>query len=180
MTTGNWFNNDGLYLEFGTTKAQVDTAGEYKMFGPQRIIEVDIDISTLTTTAAIQSNNTFFPIGTNIQIDKVEVIAQVAVATITSFSVGLMKQDRTTALSDTALINAMTQAVVGTAGNTQVLTAGSTAAGAYVGATAGGYVGAYAGNPTEMAYMTAKIAGSAGTGKVRVRIFLSAVGTITQ
>ena len=180
MVAGNWFNNDNLYLEFGTTKATVATAGEYRMLGPQRIAEVDIDISTLTTTAAIQDNNYFFPIGTNIQIDKVEVITQVASATITSLSVGLMKQDRSTTLSDTAFVAALAQADMDAAGETKVLTAGSTAAGNYVGAVAGAYVGSYATSPTETGYITAKIAGSTGTGKVRVRIFWSAVGTISQ
>src|SRR6266576_3960009 len=109
MSTGNWLNNDNLYLEFGTTKAVVEPAGEFKQYGDNRVVEVLIDLTTLTSTAAIQSNTLFFPSGTsNIFIEKVQMVTEVAAASGTSFSVGLIQDDRSTIPTNysTAFINA--------------------------------------------------------------------------
>lgn len=179
MVAGNWNNKDGLYLQYGTTKAVPETAGDYKTYGASRVLECQIDLTTLTSTAAIQSNTTFFPTGANIHIEKVEVIALVGAASGTSFSVGLMKTDRSTTMSDTAFVAAMTQAVMANAGDTQVLTKDSTAAGGYIGATAGAYVGNYENaSPSNVGYISAKSSGTFTTGLVKVRIHYVGVGTI--
>lgn len=182
MVAGNWFNNDGLYLEFGVTKPTVEHAGTFSMGGPNRVTELVVNLVPLTTTPAIQANNLFFPIGTNIQIEKVEVVTEIAATGGTSFSLGLMKQDRTTVLSNTAFIAAMITAEVDTIGETKLVIKGTAAAGNYTAATTedGAYIGNFGTNPTEMGYITALAAGTFTTGRVRVRIYWHGVGTITQ
>lgn len=167
---GTWLNGDGLYRKFGTDSATATTGGDFSMPGPDRIAEVDIDVADLTTTALIVADTTFIPAG--VFIDKVELIATTAVATITSISVGLMKFDRTTTISDTALANAVVVADLNAAGETKTLTGppASGGAGAKVGTTTG----------SDPGYITALIAGSAGTGIVKVRVHYRGVPPITQ
>lgn len=175
MSTGNWMNKDNLYLEFGTTKAVVDTGGDYKTFGDNRVAEVLIDLTTLTSTAAIQSQVLFFPSGVNIFIEKVQVVAEVGATVGTSFSVGLIQDDRATIPSgySTAFINAEVTATIATAGMQQTYFQNTTHAGGLIGSTAAAATGpGY--------YITALAAGTFSTGKVRVRIFYHGIGTISQ
>jgi hypothetical protein len=51
MSAGNWLNNDGLNLNFGTTKALPEIAGDYVMYGDQREIEVYLNLAPDTVTA---------------------------------------------------------------------------------------------------------------------------------
>lgn len=39
MSQGNWLNNDGLYIQYGTTKAIPEIGGDYKSYGESREIE---------------------------------------------------------------------------------------------------------------------------------------------
>jgi hypothetical protein len=39
MVAGNWLNNDGLWLQYGTQKAVPELAGDYQMYGPWRELE---------------------------------------------------------------------------------------------------------------------------------------------
>ena len=59
----NWLNADSLFLQYGTDKTVPEVAGEFLSYGANRIVEVLIDLTKLTSTAAIQSNTTFFPFG---------------------------------------------------------------------------------------------------------------------
>lgn len=186
--TKYWDNADGLHLNFGADKATAELSGDYLMYGSDRMIETFIDISTLTTTSQILSDTMLvFPAGATGGansntwiIDRVELLVETAVATITSLSVGLVQTDRTTVPSnyDHAIINAEVVAALATAGDIQVyvgadsVPAGSTHGGTLIGTTPAAATGPY--------YLTAKIAGSAGTGKVRVRIYYHGTGTITQ
>lgn len=163
----NWLNNDGLFLQFGTDKAIPEVGGDYKSYGELRETELLIDLTTLTASAVIQSNTTFFPAG--MMIEQVEVVADTAAVGGTSFSVGLVNVDRTTALSTTAFVAGMLLATVDTLGEKTILTKGSTGAGAYMGT-----VSAASG------YITALAAGTFSAGKVRVRIKYRGIGTITQ
>ncbi len=81
-----------------------------------------------------------------------------------------MKYDRTTTISDTALVAAIPLASVDGTGETTILTGGSTYAGTKVGTTVG----------TDPGYITAKIAGTAGVGVIKVRIRYRGVPPITQ
>lgn len=170
MSSGSWFNKDGLYLQYGTAKATPTTGGEYRTHGLSRSTEIDIDISKLTTTASIQDYVTFFPAG--VFIDSVVVEATTAALTITSLSVGTMKLDQSTGISDTSFVNALVLASIDGQGETTTLTGppASGGAGASVGTTFG----------ADPAYITAKIAGSVGTGIIKVRINWHGVTPITQ
>lgn len=39
MVAGNWFNQDGLYIQYGTQKAVPEVAGDYLVYGETREIE---------------------------------------------------------------------------------------------------------------------------------------------
>lgn len=174
----NWLNNDNLFIQYGSDKTAVETGGEYRSQGQTRVLEVLIDLTTLTSTAAIQSNTTFFGPGLSNSntwfIEAVEVDAETAALGGTSFSVGFIQLDRATipANYSTALVNAMTNAAMTPAGTRLTLTAGSAFAGGLIGSAPAAATGPY--------YITALAAGTFTTGKVRVRIQYHGIGTITQ
>lgn len=176
MTSGNWMNSDGLYIQYGTSKAVPETGGDYLNYGANRVMEVLIDLTTLTSTAAIQSNTTFFPSPPTGQlyIEKVELTVETASASGTSFSVGLIQADRATIPSNysTAFVNALINASTNAVGDLITMSAGST--------SAGGLIGTFPAAATGPYYITALSSGTYTTGKVRVRIFYHGVGVITQ
>lgn len=176
MTAGSWFNNDGLYIQYGTQKAVPEVGGDFLSYGANRLVEVRIDLTKLTSTAAIQSNTTFFsapPTG-QLYIESVEVVMETASASGTSFSVGLIQTDRATIPSNysTAFVNAAINSATNTAGDKLILTAGST--------YAGGLIGTQPANATGPYYITALSSGTYTTGLATVRIFYHGVGVITQ
>lgn len=166
----SWFNPDQLLLKYGPEKTVPTTTGDYRSPGEDRTVEFDVDISKLTTTASILADTTVLPAG--VFIDSVILVAETPATTITSLSIGLMKLDRTTTISDTALANAVVLADIDGAGETKVLTGppASGGAGSKVGTTVG----------ADQSLFTAKIAGSAGTGIIKVRVKYRGVGTITH
>lgn len=168
--SGTNLNGDGLYLKYGTAKAVPTTAGDYLSYGASREIEIILDISTLTTSSVIQADTTFVP--ANVFIDSVIVEATTGAATITSLSVGAVKLDRSSAIAANAFVDALVLASIDGAGETTTLTGPPASGGA--GTKVGTSFGADPG------YITAKIAGSAGTGIVRVRIRYHGVPPITQ
>lgn len=173
----NWTNKDGLFIQYGTDQTTAETAGEFALPGsPNRIVEVRIDLTTLTSTAAIQSNNVIFPAPPSNQlfIEKVEIVMEVASASGTSFSVGLIEMDRATIPSNysTAFVNALVNASTNTLGDVVTLTGGSS--------SAGGLIGSFPANATGPYYITALASGTYTTGIARVRIYYRGVGTITQ
>lgn len=169
---GTWLNNDGLYLKFGPTKTTPAAAGDYLSYGETRDIEITIsDLTTLTTTAAIIDDNTWVP--ANVIIESVQVFADTAATSggSATLSIGLMQNDRTTTVSDTAFVAALAFASFDAAGETTLLTTGVTGAGTKVGTTVG----------TTTGYITAKYGTAAFTaGAVRIRIRYRGFGTITQ
>ncbi len=176
MVAGNWLDGDGLYRQYGTTKAVPEVSGEFLSYGANRVIECLIDLTTLTSTAAIQSNTEFFPSLPTGQlfIEKVEAIAETGAASGTSFSVGLIQSDRATIPSNysTAFINAEVTATLATAGMAQTYKQDTTHAGGLIGSAPASATGPY--------YITALAAGTYTTGKIRVRIYFHAIGVITQ
>lgn len=171
MVSGNWFNNDGLYLEYGTAKPTIDVAGEYKTYGDMREINIRLDLTTLTTTPAIISQNLKFPNG--MRIARIEVIADTAATSggTPTLDLGLQKDDRTTELDYNGLIAALALTSIDALGETNSLVVGSTGAGALMG-TVLTDVGAYLTANSNSATYTA--------GVLNIRIFLYGRGTITQ
>lgn len=163
---------DGLYRVYGTDSAIPTTAGDYVSYGESRKVEVFVNIADLTTSAAIiKAADTTF-IDTGVFIDSVTLEAQTPVTGITSLSIGAMKTDRTTTIADNAFADAVVIADLNGAGETKVLTGPPVAGGAgtKVGSTFG----------SDKGYLSAKIAGSAGTGLVRVVIQYRGVPPITH
>jgi len=48
MTQGTWFNNDGLYLQYGTQKAIPELGGDFKSYGEWREVETYIGLAQTT------------------------------------------------------------------------------------------------------------------------------------
>lgn len=175
----NWTNSDGLFLQFGTDKAIAETAGEFLSYGDNRIVEVFIDLTKLTTTAAIQSNTEIFPAGLSNQmfIEQVQVVVETGATTSSSatLDVGLIQMDRATIPSNytTAFINAETQSNLSTAGKKITYVQNTTNAGGLIGSSPSSTTGPY--------YITATTGtGTFTAGKVRVRIFYHGLPPITQ
>lgn len=173
----NWFNKDGLFIQYGTDKTTAEVGGDFLSYGSNRVYEVLVDLTLLTATPLILSNTSFFgapPTG-QMYIEKVEATAEVGAATGTSFSVGLIQSDRATIPTNynTALINAEVTATLATAGMSQTYFQNTT--------HAGGLIGTQPANATGPYYVTALSAGSTfTTGKIRVRVFYHGIGVITQ
>lgn len=155
-----YLNKDGLWVRFGTEKIVVAAGGEYPSAGDKREVEVKVDISKLTTTQnSIIAGFDGLVFDRNTFIEEVEVMAEVGAATITSWSFGLSRLDRTTELDYDGFVAAQLLATIDTAGERTTLTKGSTGAGALIGTTL-----AYPGLPV------AYIAGATGTGILKVRV----------
>src|SRR6266436_125384 len=170
MVGGSWFDTDGLYRQYGTTKAVPETGGDYLRYGEYRMQEYTIDLTTLTPfgTNIIQSNTTFIPSGVFVESVEIDVETTAAGATAT-LNVGLIGNDRSTVASATGFVNAVAMATL-TQGARLLLAGGSTAA--------GGYIGTVAGTPN-----TGYLIANAGTavftaGRVKVRINYRTIGTI--
>lgn len=131
---GTWTNNDGLYIRFGTTEATPTTAGEFPtMVYGQHTSEIRLTATSLTATAAIQSNSVVIPSGATIA--RIEVIAETACTSggSATLNVGLSRLDRTTELDYDGLIAALALTSMDAAGETTALTKVSTSAGALLG-----------------------------------------------
>lgn len=132
----SWFNSDNLYIKFGPDSATATTAGEYKNYGPLSVIEVKLDLTTLTATAGgtIVADTTFFPKNARIEEIVVEVETAATGATAT-LDIGLKDTDRSTQIDYDGFVAAMTVATITPAGKKVTLTAGSSFAGALIGTT---------------------------------------------
>lgn len=133
---GTWFNNDGLYIKYGTTEATVGLAGEYNNYGSEHWVELEILATALTATPAIQNDNVTLPSGARIQ--RVVVIAETACTDAGGTSVlnvGTIRYDRTTASDVDGLVKAMVLGSLNVAGEQNTLTAGVTYAGDQIGTT---------------------------------------------
>lgn len=169
MSSGNWKNADGLYLEFGTTKPAVDVAGEYKTYGDFREINIRLDLTTLTSTPAIISQNLKFPTG--MRIARIDVISDVAaVGSGATIDLGLQAEDRSTEIDYNGLLAAVALTSFDTVGETVSYSVGVSGAGALMGTST-----------SSVGYLTANYNTAAITaGALDIRIFLYGRGVITQ
>ena len=183
MVAGSWLDNDGKFRQYGTSKAVPETGGDFLAYGETRIIEVTIDLTTLTTSPQIQSFTTFFPSrNTQLFVEQVVVDTEVVAVGGTSLSVGtgfqtagsITNPPAVTAIANTAFVNALVTASMAGLGQKTVLTGPPAAGGA------GTYVGSTSADQTNKNYITALVAGTFSAGRVKVRIFYRGMGTITQ
>jgi hypothetical protein len=132
---GTWTNNDGLYIRFGTDEAVHAKGGDFRPSGGKHITEVEITATSLGTAAAILDNTVTIPAGA--RIEKVEVVAETACTSggAAVLNVGLIDQDRTTAIDADGLVAALALASINVVGELNTLSVGVTGAGALVGTT---------------------------------------------
>lgn len=166
--TQNYLDGDGLLRRYGTDKTVPGAGGEFRNYGPTREIEFMLDLTKLTTTAQIVEEQIFLP--NTVWLESVQIDCQIAGATGTSFSIGIVGTTRdSTVATDTAIINAETSFTLG-----KVVLYDATTA--QHGTLIGTVTSTAAFFP---AYITAKQAGSAFTaGLLKVRIRYRS-GTVT-
>lgn len=184
--TNTYLTNSHLFLKFGTQKAVTSPWGDYVMYGPNRVIEGTVDMTTVTAgNTLIVSDTVFFPALASGQlfIEQVEAVVETALAGGTSLSLGLIDSDRATVPSgyNAAFITTDTN-LGGTVavGKKITYTGGSTGAGSLLGSSAAiqtpitpDLVNAY--------YITCTSVGTYTGGKIRFRIFYHALDVaITQ
>jgi hypothetical protein len=159
---GTWLNADGLYIKYGTDEAAYDNAGEYKTDGPLRLIELELDLTTVGSSPAIFSDNALLQEG--YRVEKVEVVTVTGATGATAvLNIGLQRTDRSTELDYNGLVAALPVASMSDAGETTSLVFGATYAGALIGTTL-----AYNGHLVAD-YDTAAFS----AGVVKVRIYVS-------
>jgi hypothetical protein len=145
---GTWFNNDGLLLKFGVDEGTATQAGEVPTLGVQRLVEVRIDLTKLSTaTQFILADTTFAAKNARIEEVEVEVETGATSGGAATLDFGVIRNDRVTELDFDGFVAAAALASIDTAGKRLNLIKGSTAAGALIGTTLAnpGYLVAKAG-----------------------------------
>jgi hypothetical protein len=173
MVGGNWTNGDGLFLQYGTSKATATTMGDYLSYGETREIEFTLTPSSLTTSPVIQGNTTMLPTG--VFIEEIETaVENVAPAGGTSISIGTMRADRTTGISNVNILNAQVLASHDAVGETNTYNVASAGGG-------GALLGTVTNFTDGFAYITALCAGTyTGAGTIKVRIKYRGLPPITK
>lgn len=130
-----WLNQDQLYLKHGTEKTVPNKAGEYRNVGGLREVEVKIDLAQVGTNPTILSDVTFIPAG--VRIEEVEVVVTVAATSggAAALNLGLVRTDRTTAISANGLLAAIALTAIDAAGEKVVYRVGTAGAGSLIGTT---------------------------------------------
>jgi hypothetical protein len=136
---GAWLNSDGLRIYFGTNEAKVTREGEPRMVdsGGTHVTEVIIDTTALPTVASgdVQiQGETIIPNGAFLERVETLVLKETTSGGSAALNVGLVRQDRSTAISTTGILAACTDVVDGTDLGENVSRAkGGTAAGTLIG-----------------------------------------------
>lgn len=161
----SWFNPDGLYVAQGTSQAISNRGGEFCFEGPQRVVEVEVDLTALPTVASgnqqIISDNVFIPKGA--QIEKVDwVMTKTATGAGARLDLGLVQEDRAT-ITAQALLAADQNITTAAIGTYKSYTVGST------------YAGSSLGTVTSQMFLLSANANNADftAGKVRIRVYYS-------
>lgn len=117
----NWKNADGLYLEFGTDKVVPKRAGEFKTVDGTHTVELDLDLTVLTTDDLILDDTCQLPAGA--RVIEVQVITTEAATTGTSatLNIGTIRTDRTTVVDDDGLVEALAATALSELGEYTVL-----------------------------------------------------------
>lgn len=175
MVGGNYMDGDGLFRQYGTSKAVPTTSGDYLSYGETREIELTVTLAgTAGGATTILGNTTFFPSG--VFVEQVEMDVETAAAGGTSFSIGTIRLDRTTTgTGGTAAGSFITGEVLATvtpAGKKVIYTAGVSAAGTAIGTTTSFTDGGV--------YITLTNVGTFTNGVMKIRIKYRGIGTITQ
>ncbi len=165
---GSYLNSDNLFVKIGTTKATPNIAGEYKTYGDRRFIEAKIDLTTLTTSNVIQSDQLVFPTGARVEAVTITTLTAAATGTSALLNVGLIRtSDRSTLVAADSFLAAATTANM-TLGNEVRQVKGGATAGTAVG------TGAQAtANPAHICAATTTGTFTAGLINVRIEYFVA-------
>lgn len=160
MVQSSFINN--LYRLYGVDRATPGIGGEVYNADGFNIVNLDIDLTTLTSTSTIIDNGIIFPAGA--RLHSVSVIGTVPATSGGSptLDVGLIGMDRTTVPTNggTAIVKALAMTAFDASGENNILYVGSTGAGDLLGTTL-----------TNKYYVTVRANTATYTaGKVRVRI----------
>jgi hypothetical protein len=141
-------------VKYGIVEGQAGKAGEWRTPTNQRIIDLELQLSTLTTTSTIIDNDLVLDKGW--LIESVAVIGTEAAAGGTSLNVGVIDSDRSSNAVATGILNTQLTANLALGPNGTVAT----------GATVKTIL-------VSNKILTAQVAGTFTTGKVRVQITAS-------
>src|SRR5262245_2960751 len=96
---GTFLNADGLFQKFGVDEGTPTQAGEVPTLGVQRLVEVRIDLTKLSTTTQLILADTVFA-ARNARIEEVEIEVETAATSggTPTFDFGLIRNDRVTEL----------------------------------------------------------------------------------
>ncbi|MDE2102790.1 MAG: hypothetical protein KGL39_36435 [Patescibacteria group bacterium] len=160
INTKSWRNADGLDVWFGPAEGRSGLGGEELTYGDNRVLQFVLTLTDLTSSAVAIDEHFELPKGAFIEEVDLVVLTG-ATGTGATLNIGLLKNDDTTNVSDTALVSAVAQTSL-TAGAVLKIVSGGTGAGSSIGTT----------TPTDLAtVVTAKYATAAFTaGKVLVRV----------
>jgi|CXWL01.1.fsa_nt_gi hypothetical protein len=160
-----WLNVDGLLVKFAQEEGAKAKGGTYSTLGALQCTEIKVDLTDLTSTAAIVgatgSAGVLLPGG--IRIEEIEVVAETAATSggAATLDIGLIDTDHTTLIDDDGFVVALALTAIDAAGEKNVLRVGSTGAGALVGTTT-----------SSPGYLVASFNAAAYTaGKVVIRIY---------
>jgi len=140
----SWYNDDGLYVRFGTEKTVPALGGENSTEGQIRRVNIDFEFSDLaaTGTEKIIGEGVVIPSGVFLKSATLEVLEAFAGATAT-LTLGLIDTDRTTAWDADGIDAAIAVTAIDAIGDTiacdgaLVGTVLSNSVGGYVTATEG-------------------------------------------
>lgn len=138
---GTWTNNDGLFIKFGADEGRNYTsygfAAEHSVMADgEHQVEITLNpLTALGTGSNIVSDTVTIPNGA--RITRVVVVTETAATSggAAALNVGLIDQDRSTALDADGLVAALALTAIDAAGETTSLTVGATSAGALIGTT---------------------------------------------
>lgn len=171
MSAGSWYNTDGLFLEYGTTKAANDKAGWYPTKGGLREIETVFDLTSAISTAGGFIISDWTKVPTGMRIQEIEVQVQTACSGSGALlNLGLIQEDRSTEIDNDGLLIQLPMTSVSTQGQTLVIRQGSSFAGALVGSSVA--------NVGQLVADWDTAAFTAGTLRIKIRMYQHAA--ITQ
>jgi hypothetical protein len=114
---GTWFNNDGLYIKYGTDEVTVVDGGEYNTLGALHEVEIEIDLDSLATaTESILSDTITIPNGARIERVRFVVETGATSGGSATLDFGLIDQDRTTELDYNGFVAALAVADISDTG----------------------------------------------------------------
>jgi hypothetical protein len=140
-----WMNDDGLYVKFGTDRADVANGGEYNVLGGDHWVEFDLDMASVASATAIINDVVTIPALARIHTIDVLVLTATE-GTNSNLNLGLTRYDRTTAIDADGLLAAADAWHTAAAGTMTRYQVGTTEAGVLVGVSIGanpGYIAAH-------------------------------------